>query len=192
MYYVLGRLYAAHPARFCDTDRNDAQGVWWDDGQVFTKPIRTPLELRLEPYDPINPDMSPAMASLYDGRVPLYSDALLAALKVAGVDNLDTYEARIFDPDTGTWHTDYKAVNVIGMVSAADMAKSVATVHDGIPLVDVSFDRLVIDPRKAHGFLMFRLAENNSAVIVHEQVKQAVLAAGIRDLEFFRPENIAL
>jgi hypothetical protein len=192
MYYVLGRLYAAHPARIDDDSSYDDQGVWWDDGQVFTKPISTPIEVRLKPYEPSNPDMSPALPSLFKGRVPLYSDALLSALRSAGVDNLDTYEARILDPDTGKWHTHYKAVNVIGMVSAADMAKSVATVHDGIPLIDVSFDRLVIDPKKTHGILMFRLAENNSAVIVHEQVKQAVLAAGIRDLEFFKPENIAL
>lgn len=192
MYYVLGRLYTAHPARIDDKSSYDDQGVWWNDGQIFTKPIKTPIEARLKPYEPSNPDMSPALPSLFKGRVPLYSDALLLALRSAGVDNLDTYEARILDPDTDTWHTSYKAVNVIGMVSAADMAQSVATVHDGIPLIDVSFDRLVIDPKKTYGFLMFRLAENNSAVIVHERVKQAVLAAGIRDLEFFKPENIAL
>ena len=192
MYYVLGRLYAANPARVHDRSSYDRQGVWWDDGAVFTESIKTPIEMRLKPYHPHDPDMSPAMPSLFKGRVPIFSDALIAALRSAGVDNLDTYEARIFDPDSGQWHTNYKAVNVLGLVSAADMAKSTAIVHDGIPLVDVSFDRLVIDTQRARGWLMFRLAENNSAIIVHEKVKQAVLAAGIRDLEFFKPENIAL
>jgi hypothetical protein len=192
MYYVLGRLYAANPARIDDDSSYDRQGVWWDDGCVFTKPIRTPIEVRLMPYDARDPNQSPAMPSLFKGKVPLFSDKLIAAIQSAGVDNLATYEARIFDPDSGKWHTHYKAVNVLGLVSAADMARSVATVHDGIPLIDVSFDKLVIDPEKPLGLPLFRLAENNSAIIVHERVKQAVLAAGIHDLEFFKPENIAL
>lgn len=31
----------------------------------------------------------------------------------------------------------YKAVNRLGLMTAADMKKSVAPVHDGIPLIDV-------------------------------------------------------
>ena len=51
-----------------------------------------------------------------------------------------------------------------------------AAVHDG--------DSLVIDDRKAHGALMFRLAENVSGIVVHESVRVAVHEAGIEHLDF--------
>jgi hypothetical protein len=38
------------------------------------------------------------------------------------------------------------------------MEKSVATVHNGIPLIDVDFDELVIDEKK--NIQLFRLAES--------------------------------
>lgn len=87
----------------------------------------------------------------------------------------------------------HKAVNILGLVAAADMSRSVATVHDGIPLIDVSFDSLVVDSSKAGGFLFFRLAENNGTVLVHRRVKEFLQQHGFGDeLEFYLPENVAL
>ncbi|VAW85321.1 hypothetical protein MNBD_GAMMA16-323, partial [hydrothermal vent metagenome] len=67
---------------------------------------------------------------------PLWRDDFIAALKECGTYNFDLYEVAIRDPDDGTVHTNYKAVNVLGLVVAADMDKSTATVHDGIPLIE--------------------------------------------------------
>jgi len=39
--------------------------------------------------------------------------------------------------------------------------------------------------------LMFRLAQNTSAVLVHKRVKEYVDAAGIDTLTWFRPEEWA-
>lgn len=50
MYYVLDRSWAMHPARVDDESSYDDQDVWWDDGQRFTKTIKTPVEMSLEPY----------------------------------------------------------------------------------------------------------------------------------------------
>lgn len=193
MYYILGRLWARSRGRRPDHSSFDRQGVWWNDGHIFTAPIRTPIEARLEPFNPLSPEQSPALpAAFINVKVPLFRDDLIEALREAGVDNIDCYDARLIDPDNGRAHTNYKAVNILGMVAAADMKKSVATVHDGIPLVDVSFDKLVIDHQKTYGFLLFRLAENNSAIVIHERVKRYLLAKGFDELEFFKPENIAL
>lgn len=60
--------------------------------------------------------------------------------------------------------THYKAVNVLGLIAAADMDKSVATVHDGIPLIDVDFDELVVDETKTRDIQLFRLAESSKGI----------------------------
>jgi hypothetical protein len=44
-------------------------------------------------------------------------------------------------------------------------------------------------PQKAHDFLMFRLAENCMTVVVHESIKKAVDAAGIRTFSFINSED---
>lgn len=132
------------------------------------------------------------MPALFKGLIPLYRDDLVAALQSCGVDNLDLYPARIFDPDNGQFHENYKAVNIIGMVAAADMQKSVWSASDGIALIDVAFDKLVIDPKKTASLPFFRLAENNAAVLVHQRVRDHLIKAGFTELEFHVPEQIAL
>jgi hypothetical protein len=192
MYFVLDRSWAMNPARVADRASFDRQGLEWDDGAKFDKAVRTPIEVRLKPLEPLAPDQSPLMPALFKGRFPLYRDDLVAALRACGVDNLDVYDARIIDPDNGQVHTNYKAVNILGLVAAADMGKSQWSAADGIPLIDVAFDRLVIDPAKAMDLLFFRLAENNAAVIVHERVRNHLVQAGFAELEFHRPERVAL
>ncbi len=192
MYFVLGRLWARFPARLPDVTTYDRQGVWWNDGARFNTPIRTPIIVSLEPFDSRSSDQSQDMPAYIDGKIPLFRDDLIAALASAGVDNLDIYDALVLDPDNKKTYKNFKAVNIIGLVSAADMIKSESTVHDGIPVIDVSFDSLVIDENKSKGLLMFRLAENNSGIIVHENIKDYLLNAGFNELEFFNPENIAL
>jgi hypothetical protein len=192
MYYLLDRSWAEHPARLPDRGSYDRQGAWWNNGQRFTKPIKTPIEMRLRPYRKGSPDERPLMPAMFKDVVPLYRDDLVAALQSFGVDNLELYPARILDPDNGQYYENYKAVNIIGMVAAADMQKSVWSAPDGIPLVDVAFDKLVIDPNKARDLLFFRLAENNDAVMVHERLRDHLIKSGFTELEFHNPEHVAL
>jgi hypothetical protein len=192
MYYIMTHFYGDYPTRIYDGNKIDRQGVWWNDGAPFTKSIHTPIEVHLKPYEPLSWEQSTELPTIMDALVLFMRDDLIETLRSVGVDNLDVYDAVVCDPDDGRRHTNYKAVNIIGMIAAADMNKSDAVVHDGIPLVDVSFDKLVIDPSKAHDLALFRLAENNSAIVAHERIKEAVLARGIKGVKFFRPENVAL
>ena len=47
------------------------------------------------------------------------------------------------------------------------------------------FDTLTIDAKKAGGILLFRLAESENAIVVHERVKKGVQAAGIPGMTFY-------
>lgn len=57
----------------------------------------------------------------------------------------------------------------------------------GSTMGDADFHALIIDESKTAGLLLFRLAENISAIVVHERVKQSIEAAGIPGFAFYGP-----
>lgn len=191
MYYVLQRFWADFPGRWIGQIPH-VSGVYWNLGRVHDQPIPSPLEFTLQPFDPGTSDMGPSLPEYYKGPIPLFRDDLLAALLEAGVDNLDMYEAVILDPDTGEKHHNYKAVNIVGVVSAVDMARSNTTVNPGGPLIDVDLDGFTVDDTRPAGLLVFRLAEKLSGIMVHESVVKHLRRRGFNALEFMATEDVAL
>ena len=55
-------------------------------------------------------------------------------------------------------------------------------------LISMDFHSLSIDGFKTHEALMFRLAENISAVLVHERVRTIIDSKGINTLTWYEPE----
>src|SRR2546421_548577 len=132
----------------------DIDDAPWFGGQRLTQPVAEPLIYTLDPKHPGN------IRVMYDDAAyPLMRDDLIEALRVVGVDNLQLFGAVIVDPQTGIQHANYKAFNIIGLVKAADMAKSVRAATSDSKLLDVDFDSLAIDENKASPFRLFRLAE---------------------------------
>ncbi|NOX90994.1 MAG: hypothetical protein GXP18_00660 [Gammaproteobacteria bacterium] len=163
----------------------------WFRGSRFTESPPEPFEIKLLPYDAANPDQAPLIPSYYDHKIVLMRDDLIAAMEAFGVDNLDKYTVNLTDPDDGTVYTNYKAVNIIGVVAAADMGKSQSTVHNSIPLVDVSFDKLVIDEIKVQDLLLFRLAENLMTILIHESLRNYLLEKGFDDIKYYQLDEVA-
>lgn len=163
---------------------------FWKGRPIDRARLPPTLDCTLQPLNPRSADDGPHLPAFFRGSVPLFHDDLLAALREAGVDNLEEFPARLIDPD-GPVHTDYKAVNVLGLVAAADLAKSTATVH-GEPLIDVEFDRLVLDPAKAGELKLFRMAENVSAILVREDVVAHLRRRGFERLWFLRLDQAAI
>ncbi len=179
MYYVMeGR--GEHPIRRIrkgpDGDDN------WRDGQPITTPVPQPLRYQLVAGMPGLPK-----AMYYAEGIPVMRDDLVGALQDAGVDNIQYFDAVLFDPDTQVEHRNFKAYNIIGLVSCADMGASVRIDGSDSELLDVDFASLVIDESRTGGALLFRLAENVSAIVVHERVKQAIEARGIPGMLFYGP-----
>jgi hypothetical protein len=123
------------------------------------------------------------------GTATLMSDAFYEALREAGVDNLDVYDARIQSGDGSVVYEGYKAFNVIGMVQAADLSRTVFNDPSGSRLIDAGIENLAIDPKKTKDLLMFRLAEYVAAVIVHEKVKRAIEAKKFPYIVFREPSD---
>jgi len=163
----------------------------WFRGSRFRDTPLEPLEIKLLPYDGDNPDHGPLIPPFYDDTVVLMRDDLIEAMETFGVDNLDTYAVNLTDPDDGSVRTDYKAVNIIGLIRAADMNKSTATVHNNIPLVDVSFDKIVLQEEKIQDFLLFRMAENMMTILIHEHLRDYLLEKGFDDIEYYQLDEVA-
>lgn len=163
-------------------EMNDAP---WFHGGVLSGHVEEPLIYALDPGRPGN---IPVMYD--DAAYPLMRDDLLEALRAAGVDNLQVFDAIIRDPATGAEHTNYKAFNIVGVVSAAEMEKSVlmGTSEDST-MIDVDFDSLSIDEERAAPFRLFRLAESVNAIIVDDHVRDEVERRGIPGIEFWDPED---
>lgn len=106
----------------------------------------------------------------------LMSKRLVAALEKAGVDNLQVFETVLVDEQTGAVNSDFVTVNIIGLVSCADMAQSEASELGP----NYYFRKLVINQEKTGGSLMFRLAESKIDVLVEERVAKAIQAGAFR------------
>ena len=194
MYFILdNRSLALHPSRHFDDFTVECEDLWWDDGVSFSNPPKAPIEAKLEPFNCVHPEMSEEIPEAFFESIPLFRDDLIKALNDSGVDNLDCYEAKITDPDSGRIYTNFKGVNIIGIHRVADLKKSIKTIHDGVADIDVSFDKLVLDLEKLRNLniLMFRLEENNGAILVHESVKDFLVSKGFK-IEFYALDEAAI
>lgn len=170
-----------HPPHIILQDVPDFEDVSWISGEFIPRDL-IPLPLKLS----IEGDTHDIVPPIIDEGIPLWRQDVIEAIKKAGVDNFETFDAEILDTRTMDTLVNYKAVNVLGLVAAANLAKSNFTTH-GDALIDVDFDSLVIDEIKARDFLMFRLAECVSAIIIHSKIKNAL--SHIPGLTFVPPED---
>jgi len=180
-YFIL-ECYGPDEEQRASIDTVDnADALNWILAERFSQPVPAPIKVTLNANDGV-------MMPMFNPSILLMSDDLIAALVEGGVDNLDCYDAELFNPVTKTRFTNYKAVNIIGAVAAADLGKSDCTVYNE-PRFDVDFDSLTLDETKTRGLLMFRLAECVTGIVVHESVKRCVERHGIAHLDWVLPEE---
>src|SRR5205807_6766031 len=72
----------------------------------------------------------------------LMRDDLVETIRKASVDNIDVYDAVIRDMKSKRDYMNFKAVNVIGVVSAADLKGTVFNAANPSRLVDADVDSL--------------------------------------------------
>ncbi len=157
----------------------------WMGGVQWTTPVPEPLVFQIAEED------KGAMRPMFSTHFLLMSAPLVAALQQLGVDNMDVYTAVIRELDTGRTYDGFKAVNILGLVSAVDMAASevVDLGGDDNDLNLYFFDRIALDETKCRGLLLFRLAEKMSAIVVDATVKETLERLGFDRLEFFEPKD---
>lgn len=191
MYFLLDSPSTEHPCRWIENETKN-KGVIFYFGEKITIDFPVPLKVELESMFPQTAETGPEMPAVFLENVVYFRDDFIEALRECGVNNFDLYPVEIHDPDDGSIHTNYKAVNILGLVKAADLEKSDATVHDGMPLIDVDFDKTVLDETKTHGLELFRLAESITSIMIHERVKNYLVEKGFTHVCFGDLETSAL
>lgn len=146
-----------------------------------------------QPSEPIDIMMDPAhsdrLLPFYDVDAILMPRTLTDVLLRNGVANLDIYVTKITHPITGFQTTDYIAANLIGLVSATDLSNSRVVGGSSDHRLDTDLEGFAIETGRTRGALMFRLAENTSAVLVHEKIKRSLEQAGFDLLQFVDPAD---
>jgi hypothetical protein len=165
MYFELD--WKVSDTELSNTGRCDDPRVSWTMGVRWERPVAQPIRCEL------NPKRGPKLRDAYLINIPLFSRRLLDAIRSVGVDNLQTFDAELTDL-SGQVHTDYKAVNIIGAISCADLEQSQFQQPEGYPFIN--FQRLVIDARKARGLDLFRLGEHPARIILSARAAMAVRA----------------
>lgn len=153
----------------------------WIKGLPILEPVERPIVMELDPEEP------GTLLDLYQLDVLIMSRRLVDALVEAGVDNLQVFDLVLIDPPTGTRIDTHRLVNIVGAVACADMSRSKVVGTRGPAMMDVDFDSLAIDESRAAGFLLFRLAECLTAIVVHDRVRRHLVARGFTSLTFQPP-----
>jgi hypothetical protein len=155
----------------------------WLWGQPFRKVPKTPVRATLKSgFD------TGEILAFYDAPQIMLRD-LHECLVKAGVDNLDVYPAVIDREDGTVVRNDYVAFNVIGKVAAADLKATQFAPENPSRLMDASIEKLTVDESRAHGMLLFRLAESMRILVVHASIKAAVEARGFPGVVFLGTDS---
>jgi len=177
-------IEAYGPARMLlyDLPETDAEEDWIS-GCRFKRPPSEPVVVEIRTgYE--KPGLLP-----YFGTPKIMSNEFHQVLLDARVLNLDVYDAVLRSEDGSVKYHGFKAFNVIGLVSAADLSKTRFSSRNRSRSTDASINSLAIDKGKAKGVLIFRLAEYVGAVAVHKNVKRAIEAKAIPHVVFYEPSK---
>jgi hypothetical protein len=174
----------------------DHDGRSWFSGNPFLPTSDLP-KFKQPPEEPIKVYIKEGREndpwpSFLHQPLPVMNTKLLETIRSVGVDNIDAYKAEFYYHDESLASSDYWAINLVGKLTVADLSKSTYDNEQQDRTVAMTFETLVVDKKKTHSMLMFRLAENITTILVHERVKIAVEKANISNVQFFKPSDVAI
>ena len=174
MYFVME--YSLSGVNRLDVDPD--LGEPWLSGRPLDFVPPKPIRFQIDKSSP-----GAEMRAVYIGAYPLYRNDVLQCLSQAGVTNLETFDVKLVNNIDGKVYDNYKAVNILGLIYCLDNdTGNMLEMSE-----DVLFDGIDINEEKAAGALLFRLAENVTAVIVHEKVVEVFERNMIPGIEFYDP-----
>jgi hypothetical protein len=110
----------------------------------------------------------------------IVSDAVRRALERAGVDSIQYFRAEMFIEYSDERIDGYWVANVLGAVSCVD--PDVSTFERGASSEDGELRSFQVDPAKAYGLRIFRLAEDRRLVVISACLRKALEAANLEGI----------
>jgi hypothetical protein len=144
----------------------------WARGEPLTATPPNPIVIAIEKIGEADDDSLRPIA-FNDANLCIATPEIVNALIACGVNNIQTYPAILKDVTTEREYP-YFAINIIGLVKAADLKKSDWINLDGEARMDTVFIDLALDKDKIRGFDLFRLYEDTGTIIISEKVKKAL------------------
>ncbi len=166
MYYILTNDISSDFDSTLNEPKSFPREVSFISGFIIANQIEEPLVFTT------NAKSGDTMVDFSRGSVTLMSKRFLELLLKSGVDNLQVFPAIIKSEKDGTVWKDYFAVNVLGMISCADLSKSA---YSEIMPGHYRFQELAIDAEKAEDALLFWLQEHSPSIIVHKSVLKTIV-----------------
>ncbi len=166
MYFILVNDSFSDRDYSLQAPQNLPREVNFTSGAKIDKDLDTPLVFTTEATSGSD------MLDFHRGTVTLMSKRFTDILNGAGVDNLQLIPAVIKSTADGFIWEDYYAVNILGMISCADLTKSTYT---EIMPGHYRFKELAIHSKKANEALMFRLQEHAPSIIFHKSVGKYIM-----------------
>lgn len=115
---------------------------------------------------------------LSDGTL-LMSNKMVHFLEKAGIDNFQTFPVVLHNPETGERWSNYVALNIVGLVEAADLEDSeydtLMEGNDNIPPL-LAFESISLLREKLNDLLIFRMAESPNTIIIHRKLKELLFS----------------
>lgn len=114
-----------------------------------------------------------SLPHLLTGGITLVSQKMVHLLKEAGIKNIQTFPVALHNPATGESWNDYVALNILGLVEAADLESSECTVimeGDELNLPLLAFQSVSLVRKKLNDLLLFRMAESPATIIIHRKI----------------------
>ena len=111
----------------------------------------------------------------YASTIPVFSKRFVEVINLAGIDNYQLYPAILRNKEHNVVWDDFYAFNVIGIIDAVNEDESEYDIimpgsDDGIPPF-VDYRKIVLDPAKTKGHLMFREAKQPSLIFFHTKLR---------------------
>ncbi len=112
---------------------------------------------------------------------PVFSKNFVQELIGCGVDNIQTYEVNIVNPETQQYIEGYQAVNIVGTLACAtlDGRECEKSNKD-----QYEFNNLVIKSLTADDLTIVRLAQCTQIILLHENIVKELSSETCRDLYF--------
>ncbi len=119
------------------------------------------------------------------------SSRLRQLLTAHGVHNMEYYPVELENPVDNTRTEDYQLGNLIGRVTCFDLEQSALQRDPRTGAIEF-IDALALDESKIGELRMFRSAEHAQVIVVHEDIRNACVAANITGVVFVRPAEFSM
>lgn len=119
------------------------------------------------------------------------SSRLRQLLTAHGVHNIEYYPVALENPVDNTRSDDYQLGNVIGRVACFDLELSELQRDPRTGAIEF-IDALALDQTNIGELRMFRSAEHAQVIVVHDDIRNACVAANITGVVFVRPADFSM